>query len=308
MILNNTIRLIGFPMDLGADRRGVDMGPSALRIADIDKHIEELGYKVIDDGDIAVKMQETQEIEDPQLKYLPEIVTSCSKLATSVKSIVDEGDFPLILGGDHSMSIGSIAGIAAHCKEQNKRLGVLWIDAHADMNTPETTPSGNIHGMPLATCLGIGDESLTNIFEFAPKIPSDRIVLIGLRSVDPGERTLIKEKGIKAYSMLEIDRQSIAKVIEETIIYFKAKKIDHLHISFDLDSVDPSIATGVGTPVPGGLSFREVHLIMETIAEQMEVSSFEIAEVNPILDTKNSSAELAVAIASSLFGKRILEV
>lgn len=308
MIQSNTIRLIGFPMDLGADRRGVDMGPSALRIADIDKHIEELGYKVIDDGDIAVKMQETQEIEDPQLKYLPEIVTSCTKLATSVKSIVDEGDFPLILGGDHSMSIGSIAGIAAHCKEQNKRLGVLWIDAHADMNTPETTPSGNIHGMPLATCLGIGDESLTNIFEFSPKIPSDRIVLIGLRSVDPGEKTLIKEKGIKAYSMLEIDRQSIAKVIEETIIYFKAKKIDHLHISFDLDSVDPSIATGVGTPVPGGLSFREVHLIMETIAEQMVVSSFEIAEVNPILDTKNSSAELAVAIASSLFGKRILEV
>ncbi len=308
MILNNTIRLIGFPMDLGADRRGVDMGPSALRIADIDKHIEELGYKVIDDGDIAVKMQETQEIEDPQLKYLPEIVTSCSKLATSVKSIVDEGDFPLILGGDHSMSIGSIAGIAAHCKEQNKRLGVLWIDAHADMNTPETTPSGNIHGMPLATCLGIGDESLTNIFDFTPKIPSDRIVLIGLRSVDPGEKTLIKEKGIKAYSMLEIDRQSIAKVIEETIIYFKAKKIDHLHISFDLDSVDPSIATGVGTPVPGGLSYREVHYIMETIAEQMVVSSFEIAEVNPILDTKNSSAELAVAIASSLFGKRILEV
>lgn len=148
-------------MDLGADRRGVDMGPSALRIADIDKHIEELGYKVIDDGDIAVKMQETQEIEDPQLKYLPEIVTSCTKLATSVKSIVDAGDFPLILGGDHSMSIGSIAGIAAHCKEQNKRLGVLWIDAHADMNTPETTPSGNIHGMPLATCLGIGDDSLT---------------------------------------------------------------------------------------------------------------------------------------------------
>lgn len=308
MILNNTIRLIGFPMDLGADRRGVDMGPSALRIADIDKHIEELGYKVIDDGDIAVKMQETQEIEDPQLKYLPEIVTSCSKLATSVKSILDAGDFPLILGGDHSMSIGSIAGVAAHCKEQNKRLGVLWIDAHADMNTPETTPSGNIHGMPLASCLGIGDESLTNLYDFSPKIPNDRIVLIGLRSVDPGEKTLIKEKGIKAYSMLEIDRQSIAKVIEDTIIYFKAKKIDHLHISFDLDSVDPSIATGVGTPVPGGLSFREVHLIMETIAEQMVVSSFEIAEVNPILDIKNSSADLAVAIASSLFGKRILEV
>lgn len=295
-------------MDLGADRRGVDMGPSALRIADIDKHIEELGYKVIDDGDIAVKMQETQEIEDPQLKYLPEIVTSCSKLATSVKSILDAGDFPLILGGDHSMSIGSIAGIAAHCKEQNKRLGVLWIDAHADMNTPETTPSGNIHGMPLASCLGIGDEALTNLYDFSPKIPNDRIVLIGLRSVDPGERTLIKEKGIKAYSMLEIDRQSIAKVIEDTIIYFKAKKIDHIHISFDLDSVDPSIATGVGTPVPGGLSYREVHLIMETIAEQMVVSSFEIAEVNPILDIKNSSADLAVAIASSLFGKRILEV
>lgn len=308
MILNNTIRIIGFPMDLGADRRGVDMGPSALRIADIDKHIEELGYKVLDDGDIAVKMQETQEIEDPQLKYLPEIVASCSKLATSVKSILDEGDFPLILGGDHSMSIGSIAGVAAHCKEQNKRLGVLWIDAHADMNTPETTPSGNIHGMPLASCLGIGDESLTNLYDFSPKIPNDRIVLLGLRSVDPGEKILIKEKGIKAYSMLEIDRQSIAKVIEDIIIYFKAKKIDHLHISFDLDSVDPSIATGVGTPVPGGLSYREVHLIMETIAEQMVVSSFEIAEVNPILDIKNSSADLAVAIASSLFGKRILEV
>ncbi len=308
MLRSNTIRLIGFPMDLGANRRGVDMGPSALRIADIDIHIEELGYKVVDGGDIEVKMQETQEIEDPQLKYLPEIVLSCTKLATVVKETLDKGEFPLILGGDHSMSIGSIAGISAHCQKHNKRLGVLWIDAHADLNTPDTTPSGNIHGMPLATCIGIGEESLTNIFDFAPKIQNDRLVIIGLRSVDPGEKTLIKEKGIKAYSMLEIDRQSIAKVIEETIIYFKAKKIDHLHISFDLDSVDPSIAIGVGTPVLGGLSYREVHLIMETIAEQMEVSSFEIAEVNPILDNKNSSAVLAVNIAASLFGKRILDV
>lgn len=299
------VRMVGFPIDLGADRRGVDMGPSALRIADIDKRLEALGYTVVDEGDIPVRNIEVQDIFDPRLKYLPEIAEMSSVLAYRVKAILDEGDFPLILGGDHSMSIGSLAGIRAHCHEQGKTLGVLWIDAHADMNTAETTPSGNIHGMPLAVAMGIGHPSLTNLMGDVTPLDPANTAIIGLRSIDPGERALIKDLGVAAYTMFDVDRHGVFDIVQR-VLEDMARRVDHLHISFDCDGVDPSVAPGVGTPVPGGLSFRETHLIMELVSELEAFASFEVAEVNPILDDRNKTAQFAADVVASSMGKRIL--
>ncbi len=292
-------------MDLGADRRGVDMGPSAIRIADLPGRLRELGYQIIDEGDIQVKTQEVQVIKDPRLKYLPEISRSCEELALKTKRILDTSSFPLILGGDHSMSIGSIAGIAAHCREHNKRLGVIWIDAHADMNTPDSSPSGNIHGMPLAVSMGLGSEQLTNLLGFAPKVDPRNVALIGIRSVDPGERTLIKDLQVIAHAMPDIDKLGMYHVMQSVLEHMRTH-VDHLHVSFDLDSVDPTLVKGVGTPVPGGFSYREIHLAMEMIAESGLLSSLEVAEVNPILDDKNSSAVFAADVVASTMGKNIM--
>ena len=281
------------------------MGPSALRIADIDKRLEALGYTVIDEGDIPVRNIEVQEIYDPRLKYLPEIAEMSTVLAHRVKAVLDDGDFPLILGGDHSMSIGSLAGIRAHCHERGKTLGVIWIDAHADMNTADTTPSGNIHGMPLAVAMGHGHPSLTSLMgDVAPLDPANAAI-IGLRSIDSGERTLIKDLGVAAYTMFDIDRMGVFDVAQR-ILEDMARRVDHLHISFDCDGVDPSVAPGVGTPVPGGLSFRETHLVMELVSELEAFASFEVAEVNPILDNRNATAQFAADVVASSMGKRIL--
>lgn len=304
-MMSKVVRLIGFPMDLGAGRRGVDMGPSALRIADIAQKLTALGYEVNDEGDIIVRTQEVQSIEDQRLRYLPEITKSCQQLSDKVEAVLDKGDFPLILGGDHSMSIGSIAGISAHCKKVGKRLGVLWIDAHSDINIPSTSPTGNIHGMPVAVSLGLGAKELTTIGGDFNKLLPENIVYIGLRSVDEGERELIKELGITAYTMFDIDKYGIFSIIQNTLEKMRTS-IDHLHISFDLDSVDPKVAKGVGTPVQGGLSYRETHLLMEMIAESGLISSFEVAEVNPILDDMNTSAVFAAGAVASCMGKRIL--
>lgn len=303
--MSKTVRLIGFPMDLGAGRRGVDMGPSALRIAEIGQKLEALGYTVYDEGDITVKPQEVLAVEDATLKYLPEITNACQDLSDKVEQVLDGGDFPLILGGDHSMSIGSISGIAAHCRKNGKRLGVLWIDAHTDINTPATSPTGNIHGMPIAALLGIGAKELTSIGGDFIKIEPQNIVYIGIRSIDEGERTLIKQLGITTYTMFDIDKYGIFTIVQNTLEQMR-KSVDHLHISFDLDSVDPTVAKGVGTPVQGGLSYRETHLLMELIAESGLISSFEVAEVNPILDDMNSSAVFATGAVASCMGKRIL--
>ncbi len=299
------VRMIGFPIDLGADRRGVDMGPSALRIADIDKKLEALGYTVIDEGDIPVRNIEVQEMADVKLKYLPEIAEMSAVLASRVESVLDDGDFPLILGGDHSMSIGSLAGIGAHCAKHKKTLGVIWIDAHADMNTAETTPSGNIHGMPVSVALGIGHPSLTSIGGNFPKLDPRNLAIVGLRSIDPGERELIKELGVAAYTMFDVDKLGMYEIASR-VLEDMARSVDHLHISFDVDGVDPSFAPGVGTPVPGGLSFRETHLFMEMISQVEAYASLEVAEVNPILDVRNSTAEFASDVVSSSMGKRIL--
>ncbi|MEO6941196.1 MAG: arginase [Candidatus Kapaibacterium sp.] len=300
-----TVRIIGFPMDLGAGRRGVDMGPSALRIAGVGQKLSALGYNVIDAGDIEIRSPEVQKISNPKLRYLPEIAQACTKLAKAVEESLDKDEFPLVLGGDHSMAIGTIAGIAAHCKRTNKRLGVIWIDAHSDINTPESSPSGNIHGMPLAVALGMGDPALTHIGGDFVKLKPQQVVLIGLRSIDDGERKLIKKLKIESYTMTDLDKQGVHRIIAKVLSGMRAK-VDHLHVSFDLDSVDPMVASGVGTPVPGGLTYREAHLIMEAIANTGYMSSLEIAEVNPILDTRNSSAEVGADLIASSMGKRIL--
>jgi arginase len=303
--MDKTVHIIGFPMDLGSGRRGVDMGPSALRIAGLTEKIQLLGYSVIDEGDISVANQETCEIYSEKLKFLPAIKQANELLAQKVESVLENNGFPLIIGGDHAMGIGTIAGISSHCKKHGKTLGVLWIDAHADMNTPETTPSGNIHGMPLAVSMGYGAKELIDLHYPGQKIKPEHLVIIGARSIDPGERDFIREVGVTTHTMVSIDKNGMYDIVMRTLERMRST-VDHLHISFDLDSVDPSVAKGVGTPVPGGLSYREAHLLMEMAAESGLVSSFELSEVNPILDDMNASAVFATDIVASCMGKRIL--
>jgi arginase len=299
------VNIIGFPMDLGADRRGVDMGPSALRIAGLREKLENLGYEIIDSGDIFIQIMERQKVSNPKLKYLNEILKTSRVLARRVEKVLEKGHFPLCLGGDHSMALGSIAGISSYCKKHKLKLGVIWVDAHTDMNTEETSPSGNIHGMPLAASLGMGNEKLINFYGFAPKLKPENCALIGVRSVDSLEKLTIKRLDLPVFTMADIDKLGIHRIIVKVLKQFR-EKVDHLHVSFDLDSVDPIIAPGVGTPVPGGLSYREAHLLMESIAECGCMSSLEITEVNPILDYKNKSAIFATDLISSSMGQRIL--
>lgn len=300
-----TIHIIGVPMDLGAGRRGVDMGPSAIRIAGIGERLRELGYKVVDEGNLAIKTQEEQKIKDPRVKYLPEITRALNVLARKVEKIFQQGNFPLVLGGDHSIAVGTISGVAAHVRKKKKKLGVFWVDAHSDFNTPETSPSGNVHGMPLASLAGLGPKQLRNINGAFRKIDPRNIAIIGLRNVDRGERENLKKQGVKVYTMEEIDKFGMHKVMKRAFQEV-AKDVDYLHVSFDLDSVDPVYAPGVGTPVKGGLDYREAHLIMEEMAETGKMSSLEIVEVNPILDNRNQSAEFAVELVQSAFGKKII--
>ena len=304
-IQSKVVNLIGFPMDLGADRRGVDMGPSALRIANLKQKLEKLGYKVIDSGDIFIQNMERQKITNPKLKYLNEILRTSKILAGRIEKVLEKDQFPLCLGGDHSMAIGTIAGISSYCKKNKLNLGVIWIDAHTDMNTDETSPSGNIHGMPMAVAVGLGNKKLVDFYGFSPKVKADNCALIGVRSIDHLERLNIKKMGLPVYTMSDVDKIGIHRIISRVLKQFK-EKVDHIHVSFDLDSVEPDIAPGVGTPVPGGLSYREAHLLMESIAECGCMSSLEISEVNPILDRKNRSAEFAVDLVASSMGQRIL--
>lgn len=304
-IPKENVTIIGFPMDLGADRRGVDMGPSALRIAGLQAKLEALGYKVEDNGDIKIEIMERQKIKNTKLKYLDEIIKTSKMLAEKVEKILEKGSFPLSIGGDHSMALGTISGIASYCKKRKLRLGVIWIDAHSDMNTDETSPSGNIHGMPLAALLGLGCDELVNFLGFSPKLSPENCALIGIRSIDEAEKLNIKKLKVSIYTMNDIDKLGIHRIIAKVLKQFR-EKIDHIHISFDVDSVDPLVAPGVGTPIPGGLSYREAHLLMETIAECGCMSSLEIAEVNPILDHKNQSAVFTAELVASSMGQRIL--
>lgn len=297
-----TISLIGVPLDLGQSRRGVDMGPSAIRYAGAVGKLEEIGHHVIDEGNILVRVAECKENQNSELKNLAEVIQTTSALAEKVSEVVNASQFPLILGGDHSIAIGTLAGLAV----TYKNLGVIWYDAHADMNTVATSPSGNIHGMPLAVSIGLGHESLVNIHGEGPKVKSENIVIIGARSVDPGERALIREEGIKVFTMHDIDRFGMMTVMERTIDYLKSRKVDGVHLSLDLDGLDPLYAPGVGTPVQGGISYRESRLAMEMLEESGLITSAEFVEVNPILDDKNKTADVAVGLIGPLFGEKLL--
>jgi arginase len=300
--MKKKISLIGVPMDLGQTRRGVDMGPSAIRYAGVIERLKRLNHEVEDRGDIEIGRPPNFDIKNEQnLKDLEEVVKSNQRLADAVSDASDRGDFPLVLGGDHSIAIGTLAGIA----NKYENLGVIWYDAHGDLNTGETSPSGNIHGMPLAVSLGIGHTSLTEIGGYAPKIKPENIAIVGARSLDEGEKELIREKGIKVFTMHEIDRLGMTTVMEEAISHV-SRNTDGLHLSFDLDALDPQDAPGVGTPVVGGTTYREAHLAMEILAERNIVTSAEFVEVNPILDNKNQTAEAAVALIGSLFGEKLL--
>ena len=300
-----TISIIGFPMDLGSGRRGVDMGPSALRIAGLETKLEQLGYKVEDTGDIDIEIMERQKLSNPKLRYLNEILKTSKVLASRVEKVLEQNKFPLCIGGDHSMAIGTIAGISSYCKKNKLTLGVIWIDAHTDMNTDETTPSGNIHGMPLAASMGLGNSELVNFYGFSPKLKPENCAIIAARSIDIEERKIIKKLNPAVYTMSDVDKLGIHRIISRVLKQFK-EKVDHIHVSFDVDSVDPNFAPGVGTPVPGGINYREAHLLMEAIAECGCMSSLEIAEVNPILDVHNSSAVFAADLVASSMGQRIL--
>ena len=299
------VSIIGFPMDLGAGRRGVDMGPSALRIAGLQSKLENLGYDVNDTGDVKIEIMERQKVQILKLKYLNEILKTTNLLASKVEKSLDNGEFPLCIGGDHSMALGTIAGISSYCRRKKLKLGIIWIDAHTDMNTEETTPSGNIHGMPLAASLGLGNKKLVNLYGISPKLEPQNCALIGIRSIDAAEKRTIKKMKIPISTMADIDKTGIYRIMVKVLKHFK-ERIDHIHISFDVDSVDPTIASGVGTPVPGGLSYREAHLIMESIAECGCMSSLEVTEVNPILDSQNKTAIFTTDVIASSMGQRIL--
>lgn len=292
-------------MDLGAGRRGVDMGPSAIRIAGIGPRLSELGYKVIDEGNLSIKTQEEQRIKDPLAKYLPEIARAVNVLSRKVEKVLEHGHFPLVLGGDHSIAIGTIGGAAMHARKRRKKVGVFWIDAHGDFNTPDSSPSGNIHGMPLAVCTGLGPRALTRVGGAFRKVEPENVAIIGVRTLDKGERDNLIKYGVKIFTMEEIDKYGMHRVMKSAFQQV-GRKVDHLHVSFDLDGVDPIYAPGVGTPVKGGLDYREAHLIMEMVAESKKMSSLELVEVNPILDNRNQSAEFAVELVQSAFGKKIL--
>ncbi|HAP35655.1 MAG TPA: arginase [Bacteroidetes bacterium] len=297
------IHILGVPMDLGAAHRGVDMGPSAIRIAGVSEKLQLLGHTVIEEGDISIKIPEQQKVKNPKLKYLSEIVRACTLLATKTEKILEADGFPVVLGGDHSIAIGTISGVANYCKKRHKKLGVLWIDAHGDMNTDQTSPSGNIHGMPLAALIGLGALELTSIGGDYVKLDPKNVVLIAIRDLDEGEKAAIRKNNISIFTMNDIDNHGMAEIITKAIK--KLKDVDFIHVSFDLDALDPKECPGVGTPVKGGLDYREAHLIMETLSELNQMHSLEIVEANPILDSRNHSAELAVDLIQSGFGKKI---
>lgn len=298
----NKLSIIGVPMDLGQTRRGVDMGPSAIRYAGVIERIENIGYSVEDKGNIEIALAErVHSDENINLKNLKAVADASERLAQTVSDVITNKRFPLVLGGDHSIAIGTLAGVSRHYQN----LGVIWYDAHGDLNTADTSPSGNIHGMPLAASIGIGDDALTRIGGYTPKVKPENIVIIGARSLDEGEKELIKEKGIKVYTMHEIDRMGMTKVMEETILYLR-DKTDGVHLSLDLDGLDPHDAPGVGTPVIGGISYRESHLAMEMLAESQLITSAEFVEVNPILDERNKTATVAVALMGSLLGEKLV--
>jgi arginase len=294
------IDIIGVPIDLGADRRGVDMGPSAIRYSQLKQKLEELGYQIEDQGNVEVPIAEMCQITNPKLKYVDCIIPMARRVAGAVSVSLEAGNFPLVLGGDHSLSIGSVRGAA-----RKRKIGVIWLDAHADFNTDQTTPSGNIHGMSLAALAGLGDKSLIQLWdETIPAVDPSKIAIIGARDLDPGEKKNLKEAGAMVMGMEQVDRFGMVAVVEKAIAHI-SRDVDGIYLSLDLDALDPQHAPGVGTPVPAGLTQREAHLACEMIAETNQLIGMDVVEVNPILDVHNQTAKLAVEFTLSALGRRI---
>ena len=304
-VTERPVRILGVPMDLGAGRRGVDMGPSAIRIAGVERALRRLGLEVSDGGDVAVPAPESRSPGDASARYLSEVVHVCDRLRGRVLKAREAGSTPLVLGGDHSIAIGTVAGVAEFYRQRGETIGVIWVDAHADMNTPESSPSGNIHGMPLATLLGMGHERLVGLGGFQPKVDAANVCLIGIRNIDETEKGLLAASGVHAYTMRDVDERGMSAVMAEAL----AKALDGtagVHMSFDLDGMDPTQVPGVGTPVRGGINWREANLLMEMLADTGRMTSVEITELNPILDDGNRSGVVAVDLVCSAFGKSIL--
>jgi arginase len=296
--MSKSICIIGVPMDLGQARRGVDMGPAALRYAGLDQRLQRLGCSIRDCGNIEIPVRDTLP-ESGGLSFLPAVAQACKAIYRTGQETIAAGDIPLYLGGDHSIAMGTVGAAS-----RDKRTGLIWIDAHADFNTPKISPSGNIHGMPLAALTGHGPAELTEIGHPGVKIRPQDVVIIGLRDLDPEEKIVLRQSGMKIYSMREIDERGIGRVAQEAVAYLD--ELEHVHVSLDMDSLDPSEAPGVGTPVPGGLSYREAHFLMEMIAESLTVGSLDVVEINPILDNRNQTAELAIELILSVLGKTII--
>src|SRR6185437_7099687 len=305
MMRLSRIAIIGAPLDLGAGRRGVDMGPSAHRLAGLGPRLAALGYKVEDLGNVFTEQQESAPSGPSNAKYLPQIASACSVLAEMAERAVNDNRFPLILGGDHSLAIGTVAGVSAAWRRRGEKIGIVWIDAHADMNTPESSPSGNIHGMPLACCIGRGPGDLANLLGHSPKVEPKNVVLVGIRDVDLSERELVRQSGVTAFTMRDIDERGLREVMESAVV-IAGDGTAGIHLSLDMDSVDPDEAPGVGTPVRGGMTYREAHLAMEIVCDSDRLISMELVEVNPVLDAANRTAMLGVELILSAMGKRIL--
>lgn len=299
------ITIIGAPLDLGAGRRGVDMGPSALRVADLSQFLKELRYEVQDVGDVPVSIRETLKSEAGKSKYLREITDTCLKLASMVEKTLKDRRLPIILGGDHSVAMGTLAGVAKYFHPLGESIGLIWFDAHADFNTPESSPSGNVHGMPLAASVGIGPEELTMLGGVCPKVKPQNAVLVGVRNIDVEEKKLLSSSAVRVFTMRDIDERGMRSVTEEAI-RIASQQTAGFAVSWDMDFLDPAFAPGVGTPVKGGVSYREAHLAMEMIADTNKLVSLEMVEVNPVLDHMNTTAILGVELIQSALGKKIL--
>ena len=305
MTKQQTIAILGVPQDYGAGRRGVDMGPSAIRVANLTARLTALGHRVADLGNLPVEQPEQARRSNGKAHHLPQIADNCRRLAKLVERAAADGAVPLVLGGDHSIAAGSVAGMAKHLRKNQAKLGLIWIDAHGDFNTPDSSPSGNVHGMPLAAIAGLGVKELTHVRGFAPMVAPANIVLVCIRDIDAGEARNIKQRGVQAFTMREIDERGLRSVLAEAI-QTATRGTAGFHLSLDMDALDPEYAPGVGTAVAGGLSYREAHLAMEMIHDAQAMVSLDVVEVNPVLDIANKTAALAVELILSAMGKRIL--
>jgi arginase len=303
--LHKYVDLFGVPMDLGGARRGTDMGPSALRIAGLEEKLEVLGFDVTDCGDLHVESRETSKVGDPHARYARLIARCCEELRRKVKAAAARGHRPLVLGGDHSIAMGSVAGVAGHYRDQGEAIGLIWVDAHADMNSPKTSPSGNVHGMPLGVLLGYGDPALVRLGGFTPKVRAEHVVLIGIRDLDRDEKELVRHSKALVFTMKEVDQLGMS-VVAQKALERVTNGTAGFHLSLDLDGVDPIVAPGVATAVNGGLNYREAHLLMELVSDSKKMLAMDLVELNPVLDTQNRTAEFAVGLVLSAFGRQIL--